>query len=100
ALAEHERGRDLPVRPAGGDEEQHLQLALGEAVGAARRGAAERADPGEVRPRSQAGVGGARRLELEPGGLLVAESTAGERDELPDPGDLVGRLEPPPDLAG
>ena len=53
-----------------------------------------------IRRRPEPRVGGARSVELEGGRVLVAERAAGAPDQLPGPRDLVGRVEPPPQLGG
>ena len=88
----------LLVSPAA-TSAQHLELALGEPVGIARRVA--RASESS-RARSGAAPSSCerrpRRLQLQRGRVLVAQRAAGEPDELAHAGRLVGRLELLPHL--
>jgi hypothetical protein len=65
ALAEHELGGDRLVGLAGGNQPQHLQLTLREAMGITARAARERANPHEVEPRRHLRVGRVRGFQLE-----------------------------------
>jgi hypothetical protein len=67
ALAEHEPGRDRPVRLAGGDEAQHLDLARRQPVAGGGRVEARK-----VGRRAEGGERAAGRVALERGAVLVA----------------------------
>src|SRR5436305_1450355 len=98
-LADDERGRDLTVALAGGDEPQDLELPLRQAVTVAGLVPLDHPpDSGGIRGSAQPLERGRRRLELERRALLVAERTAGEPHEHPRARRLVRRIELLPGL--
>ena len=87
------------VGRAGGHQAQHLQLAPGQPAGRA-------GGPGQPVEAVQVGAGpepGQHRpggVQLHGGGVLVAQLPAGQADEQPGPGRLVGRLQLAPGPPG
>ena len=83
-FAEHELGGDGLIRVSRGDQPEHLQLAAGEATGAASRTRVDQCgQPGRIRcctkpPESVTGGG-----EFPCGRVIVAEFAAGETDQCP-----------------
>ena len=70
-------------------------------MGVAGHGArGKRVEAGDVRRRSELREGGAGRLELKRGAVLVAEGATGQAHQHPRAGALVGRPQLLPDLPG
>ena len=85
-LAEHERRGDLAVRPAGGDEPQHLELAATQAVRIVPVGPQQGVDAAKVRSRGETLEDRPRRLELQPRRVLVLERAGRRSPRAPAPG--------------
>ena len=87
-LRQHQLVGDAPVGGPGRDQAQHLGLASGEAV---PLGAAHLVEPVELGLRTERGEGGARRIPLQAGGVLVAQRVAGVGDRDPAARGVPGR---------
>ena len=92
---------DLPVRLPRRDQAEHLELARAQPVRVRVRGSAgdQLVHSREVRSRAQLLEDGARRVQLQRRGVVVAERAARQAEEHVDAGRFVGGVELLPELS-